>query len=290
MTMYRTRPRLRKPPIPLDLPPPVLHRRYERGNEVGRGGCASVYRAWDRREGQPVALKRAHQGQPYHAALSHEAEALARLHHPAIPAFVASFEEAGSAYLAEEWKDGTPLTEQQRFSLTEILWIGLQCAEVLAHLHQQQLVHRDIAPGNILLDREHQRLSVLDFGLACLDCSSPHTQEALPGIASVAGTAGYVAPEHWTQGTVHPAADIYSLGMLLGGVLTGREPPDAVTVPSFAALWDDPRTLPAGLLPLLDLLDQMCAFQPEDRPDATTVCSTLTRLQAELDGGHTSWR
>ncbi|HEU5377151.1 MAG TPA: serine/threonine-protein kinase [Ktedonobacteraceae bacterium] len=290
MTVYRARPRLRKPPVPLDLPPPVLHRRYELGNEVGRGGCASVYHAWDIRAGKPVALKRAHWGQQYHAALFHEAETLARLHHPAIPAFVEFFEEAGGAYLAQEWKDGTPLTERQRFSLTEILWIGLQCTEVLAHLHQQRLVHRDIAPGNILLDREHQRLCVLDFGLACLDYSSPHAEEAPPLFASIAGTPGYVAPEHWVEGTVSPAGDIYSLGMLLGCALTGREPPDAVTVPSFAALWDDPRTLPAGLLPLLELLDQMCAFQPEDRPDATTVCSTLTRLQAELVRGPMPWR
>jgi serine/threonine protein kinase len=281
MTEYRSRLRRRKRPSALLLPPPILHQRYTLDKEIGHGGCARVYRAWDNQQGKFVALKRAYRREKHCEALFYEAEVLSTLRHPALPSFIDSFEEEGRAYLVETWLDGTPMKHLRSFELKQVLWIGQQLCAVLAYLHQHHLVHRDIAPGNILLDMEHQTLSLIDFGLARLFLPSA----SLPGASEVlqltAGTPGYVAPEQWEQGTVSPAADIYSLGMVLGCALTDCKPQEIVAVPAFADLWEDPRDIPGELLPLLALLDRMIARNREQRPSLSEVARVLSRLKTD---------
>jgi serine/threonine protein kinase len=229
-------------------------------------------------------LKRAHFSHRHSTALCYEAEILSTLHHPALPPFVEYFEEEGRAYLVEAWMEGTPMKHLRYFELEHILWIGRRLCGVLAYLHRQHLVHRDIAPGNILLDLEHQTLSLLDLGLARLSLPSPHLREAPETLQLTAGTPGYVAPEQWNEGMVSPAADIYSLGMVLGCALTDYEPQEVVAVPSFVDLWDDPRNIPSAILPLLALLDRMIAWHHEKRPTLSEVSRTLSQIEVHLFG------
>ena len=127
-------------------------------------------------------------------------------------------------------------------------------------------------------------LSLLDFGLAHLEVSSLHLHAAPETLQLAAGTPGYVAPEQWDEGTVSPAADIYSLGMLLGCALTDCQPQEVVAVPSFAALWDDQQDISPEILPLLALLDWMIAWHHEKRPTLAEVSHTLSHLEAHLFG------
>ncbi|HVU67882.1 MAG TPA: serine/threonine-protein kinase [Ktedonobacteraceae bacterium] len=271
-----------KRPVALRFPPPILHERYALEQEVGHGGSARVYRAWDLRRRLPVALKRAHLSQQDGEALCYEAELLSALRHPALPAFVEYFEEGGRAYLVETWMAGTTLTHRRAVSVPQALWIGCQLCDVLTYLHRHHLVHRDLAPGNILLADNQQTLALLDLGQARLFLPSPHLNDAPALLDRQAGTPGYVAPEQWEEGIVSPAADIYGLGMVLGCALTMCPPSLVVAASSFTQVVDDPRDLSPAMTQVLRLCDQMIAWHPEHRPTLADVSQALIHLQTDL--------
>lgn len=257
-----------KAPVALLLPPPVLKRRYEVvGKAVGKGGQARVYPAWDVQRGEQVALKRAHMTGESPADLRKEADLLATLDHPAIPHLIDQFEEDGWVYLVEEWRAGISMRHMCGFQLPHVLWIGTQCCDVLSYLHQQGVIHRDLKPGNLLLDRETRVFSLIDFGLA----------ERLHAVPQPSGSPGYVAPEQWKDGIISPAADVYSLGMLLGCALADVTP-KKVRQTTFTNLWEDPLAIPTESFPLYTLLDRMIARQPQQRPSLAEVQETLASL------------
>jgi len=243
-----------------------------------------VYHAWDIRDGTSVVLKRAHLSTTSQEALYTEAEMLSRLHHPAIPAFVEYFEETGFSYLVETWMEGTPLKHLRYFELEHILWMGRLLCEVLEYLHQKHLVHRDIAPGNILVHVAQQTLSLLDFGLARSEPSATRVGHTSDVLKLAAGTPGYVAPEQWERGTISRASDIYGLGMVLGCALTDNQPGVATAVSSFADLRDDPHAISAEEMQLLVFLDRMVAARQEERPDLSEVHFLFSHLSHHLFG------
>lgn len=286
MTRYCFQRPERKPKSPraLFLPPPIVHQRYTLGQEIGHGGQARVYRAWDSHQGMPVVLKRAHLRTRAEKALYAEAETLAGLHHPAVPAFVAYFEEGGFSYLVETLREGTAMKHLRHFTLAHILWIGYHLSDILTYLHRQHLIHRDLAPGNILLEMEHQSLSLLDFGVACLE---PGT--ALQGAPAAmdeltVGSPGYVAPEQWERGAISPACDIYGMGMVLGCALTDCQPGVATAVSSFAELREHPHTISTEEMQLLRLLDRMVLPNPAERPDLSEVQFLFSHLSRQIPG------
>jgi serine/threonine protein kinase len=226
---------------------------------IGRGGMGAVYKARQKELDRIVALKILPPGIGDDAAFAErfarEARALARLNHPGIITIHDFGRADGLYFFIMEFVDGVnlrQLLDSGRVSPREALAIVPQICDALQFAHDQGIVHRDIKPGNILLDR-HGRVKVADFGLAKLvgmDALTPslsHPMEEggtpVPGegapasgltvAGKVMGTPAYMAPEQFK----HPAdvdhrADIYALGVVFYQMLTGELPGKAIEPPS----------------------------------------------------------
>jgi len=203
---------------------------YEIVDTTGSGGMGVVYRAIDMQFGRPVALKilRDDLRTQEHivARFQREAEAIATLNHPHI-VHVYSVGIVGKIpYLAMEFIEGTTLgnllAENGPMSWQETLAIGAQIAEALGSAHDCGIIHRDIKPGNILIDPTGKAF-VTDFGIAKV--LSATTKLTVDG--SRLGTPQYMSPERCKNKEITPASDIYSLGVLLYQAISGRLPYEA---------------------------------------------------------------
>ncbi len=207
--------------------------KYEILEEIGRGGFATVYKARDTRLNRIVALKVLH---PYRSAepgfaerFRHEAEVAANLDHPNIVTVYEADEADGQLYLAMKYVPGRTLRQilETDGSLTseEALPILEQIASALDYAHAQGIVHRDIKPGNIIVDNagDGARATVLDFGLVkALEGSTELTRAG-----TLLGSPEYMAPEQADPSRAHeisPATDRYALGIVAYQMLTGRVP------------------------------------------------------------------
>jgi len=200
---------------------------YERLELVGRGGMGVVYRAWHCRLKRMEAVKLIRAGQfagPRDLARFHlEVEAGAALDHPNIVPLYGAGEIDGQPYLAMKWVDGVSLPAKLphfRHSPRDSARLVAKVARAVHHAHRRGILHRDIKPGNILLDLSGEPL-VVDFGLAKqLDAEGGITETGV-----VAGTPEYMAPEQ-ARGEKHltVGADVYALGAVLYTLLTGRPP------------------------------------------------------------------
>ncbi|MDI1465995.1 protein kinase [Catellatospora sp. KI3] len=225
-----------------------LHDRYLLERRIGSGGMAEVWRAHDLVLGRPVAVKVLAGPMAADPALRagalREARSAAQLTHPNITA-VHDFGEASfpdghaEPYLVMELLTGDSLAD--RMAAGPVPWpqaaaVGGQIAAALAAAHARDVVHRDIKPGNIMLTPTGAK--VLDFGIAAMT--------GLPDAHGgwVIGTPAYAAPERLHQAAANPAADVYSLGVLLVEMVTGRRLHPADTWEQVAALHARPRPLP----------------------------------------------
>ena len=202
---------------------------YEILEEIGRGGMGVIYRARQRHSRRIVALKRL---LSYHAdshetlvRFRREAEAVASLDHPNIlPIYEVGESEEGLPYFSMKFATGGSLQQigpALRSEPRQCVQLMAKVARATEYAHGQGILHRDLKPGNVLLDGRGEPL-VCDFGLAkWLDADSDLTRSL-----TTFGTPGYIAPEQ-SEGAaadLSPAADIYSLGALLFDLLTGRAP------------------------------------------------------------------
>jgi len=206
--------------------PQLLAGRYEIIRRVGVGGMADVYLAEDTQLGREVALKILH---PQYAGddsfverFRREALAAAKLQHPNIVQIYDSGREGDFNFIVMEYVEGQPLkdrlADEGPLEIGEASRIAREVLTALAYAHRTGLVHRDIKPGNILLS-EDGKVQVTDFGIARAEAGSTMTQTG-----TILGTAYYLSPEQAQGLPLDGRSDIYSLGVVLYEMLTGRRP------------------------------------------------------------------
>ena len=198
---------------------------YRIGRVLGQGGMGIVYQAEDTKLKRTVALKFIHPGSASNrvdtARFIREARAAAALNHPHITTVYEIGEEDGLPFIAMEYLDGLTLRDRLRagsMSFEEAVSIAGQVADGLQHAHEKSVVHRDIKSANIFVCRNGQA-KIMDFGLARLPRSTQLTRPA-----ALLGTIDYMSPEQASGRDVDFRTDIWSFGVVLYEMFTGRLP------------------------------------------------------------------
>ena len=212
--------------------PRLLGGRYELDGVVGRGGMAEVYKARDLRLDRVVAVKTLREDlardQTFQARFRREAQSAASLNHPSIVAVYDTGEDnTGNShvpFIVMEFVDGRTirdlLRDDRRLLPERALEITDGVLRALDYSHRAGIVHRDIKPGNVMLNRQGE-IKVMDFGIAR---AVADTQATMTQTAQVIGTAQYLSPEQARGERVDARSDLYSVGCLLYELLTGRPP------------------------------------------------------------------
>ena len=262
--------------------------RYRIESVLGRGGMGTVYKARDTELDETVAIKTLRPelvaDDESRERFKDEIRLTRRITHRNVVRTHDFGESSGLWYITMEFVEGLTVRQlldaRGTLGVESALAIGSQLAESLGVAHATGVIHRDIKPQNLLLDPEGV-LKVMDFGVARLARGSAarHTQAGL-----IVGTPAYMSPEQLTGEEVDARSDLYSAGVVLFELLTGRLPLDGSTVMALFAkvLSEDPPRPSAvvrGVPPALDeLVAQLLAKRPEDRVESAAIL--LGRLQA----------
>ncbi|NMB45844.1 MAG: Stk1 family PASTA domain-containing Ser/Thr kinase [Firmicutes bacterium] len=251
----------------------ILSNRYEIEERIGEGGMALVYRAKDRLLHRWVAVKVLREqyasDEDFVERFRREAQAAASLSHPNVVNIYDVGEVKGTYYIVMEYVRGINLKElirkEGRLSPEQSVGIALQVAAALGHAHRNHLVHRDIKPHNILITDEG-RVKVTDFGIARAASAASLTQTGL-----VIGSVHYFSPEQARGRITSEQSDIYSLGIVLYEMLTGKVPftgetPIAVALQQLQEPVPSPRKLdPSIPKSLEDAIFKALAKEPQER-------------------------
>jgi len=218
---------------------------------LGAGGMGEVYEAHDSRLNRSVALKVVRRDVASDVVrrqrLEREASAVATINHPHIVTLHSIEEDGDVLFLTMELVDGSTLTDAipaEGLPLDRFLALAIQLADALQAAHGRGVIHRDLKPGNIMVTRDGV-LKVLDFGLSKIaidQTAGPVTTESLTIDGRMVGTAPYMAPEQIEGKASDARADIFSLGIILFEMATGRRPFSGQTPMATltAILRDDP--------------------------------------------------
>jgi predicted Ser/Thr protein kinase len=249
-------------------------------SELGRGGMARVYLAREERLRRLVALKviaeRLDGSDEFRRRFDREARTAAGLSHPNIvPVYAYGITEAGSPYISMAFLDGGSLRERLRkhgpMRVDDALPIVRQVASALQAAHARNVVHRDLKPDNVMFQGENALLT--DFGIAkVLDSTTE-----LTGTGVSPGTVSYFSPEQARGEALDQRSDIYTLGVVLYEMLTGRLPIEASTYPAFIhrIVAVEPTPLPEQLAGLQPFLDRLLSKDPADR---LHTCGEVTAI------------
>lgn len=257
----------------------VFGDRYEIVSRLARGGMATVYRAHDRRLNRTVAIKVMHEGMgddvDFAAQFDREARAAARLSHPNVVSVFDQGRDDGRPFIVMECVEGRTLrsviSRDAPLAPLRALEYLEPVVRALAAAHEAGLVHRDVKPENVLI-AERGVVKVTDFGLA--KAITAQTATATQGL--LIGTVSYLPPELVTSGRADARSDVYSTGIVMFELLTGRKPHTGDTpitvayshvhndVPAPSSVYSDPK---APIPPYLDALVRACANRdPARRP------------------------
>jgi serine/threonine protein kinase len=269
------------------LPGTLVQARYRLDRPLGRGGMAEVWSSLDERLDRRVAVKLLApelSDQPESLVrFFTEAQAVARISHPNVVSVLDFGEHENRPFLVMEYMEGASLQDRtgEPFLVERAFEIVEDAARAAGAAHTVGLVHRDIKPGNILMDREG-RSKLADFGIA-----SSHVSEQLTSTGIAVGSPHYVSPEQASGHTCTPRSDVYSLGVVLYELLTGKVPFDAPNATAIAiAHVEQPPVPPGMLVPDLDhevdsIVLRCLAKDPADRfDDGTALAEALNARDA----------
>ena len=271
---------------PSDTTAQVLQDRYRLIHKLGAGGMGSVWLAEDSLLGRQVALKEL---AGYHSNVDRgetrarairEAQALARVRHPAIVSIYDLLSIGDDLWIVMEYISGRSLadimTHRDQLDEKMIARIGQAVLQGLGAVHAAHVVHRDVKPANILV-ADDGSVSLVDFGIAQIAGDM-----SLTGQHAVIGTAEFLAPERLAGRTAGPSADLWSLGVTLFSALEGYSPfrRNGVEATVTAILRDDPPT-PSRRGRLAEVVLRLLVKDPSQRADAREFALAL---QSILDG------
>jgi serine/threonine protein kinase len=280
--------------------------RYRILEPIAKGGMGRIYKAEQVGLGRMVALKvlddRTLDPEGFRKRFTLEAATSAKLSHPNIVVVhdYGSFELDGVRryFMAMELIDGPTLSavlkQEGRLPLARAAFIAREVARALRDAHRQGVVHRDLKPSNVMLvarqDGEH--VKVLDFGIAKVMQTEDDSEEQLTHEGVLVGTPRYMSPEQLTGGAVDPRSDLYSLGVLLFQMISGRTPHAARDhMQAFVAHLQEPMPeLPEDVVndvppALRDVIRTCLQKTPTERfADATAFLGALDAASANLPG------
>ncbi|MCK6422027.1 MAG: protein kinase [Aquabacterium sp.] len=269
--------------------------RYLIRERLGRGGMATVFRAHDPTLNRDVAIKFLHASlcadDEYRARFLREARAAGGLSHPNIVIVHDVGEIDGRPYMAMELIDGVSVADElekhRTMSVRDVVVMGMQLARALDYSHGKGIVHRDIKPGNIMRLSGTQTVKVTDFGIAHIEDTSEgeHTR-----VGDVLGTPQYMSPEQANGDKLDGRSDLFSTGIVLYQMLTGRRPfrGDTLVAVATRIAKDDPtpiskyrQDVPASLR---RVIDRCLAKQPGNRfQTGKELADALAKVLGELD-------
>ncbi len=266
------------------LPGAIVAGRYRMVGMLGRGGMGEVYRADDLKLGQPVALKflsdALHADTERVHAFVEEARLSLRVTHPNVCRVYDIGEIDGRQYLAMEYVDGEDLASLLRrigrLPEEKAIDLARQMCAGLAAAHDEGVLHRDIKPANIMIDGRG-RAKITDFGLA-------GATAGIDGAEARAGTPQYMAPEQFDGAPLSERTDIYSLGLVLYELFTGKPAFEGRSIYELAAmrssLPSNPSLHVSGLNPVVERAILRCL-----EPEAAKRPASALQLSAMLPGG-----
>jgi len=264
-----------RPPLPVGS---ILQNRYRILSILGQGGFGRTYLGEDQgRFNERCALKELTpaQGTPYALDKSkelfqREAQILYQIQHPQIPQFRATFEQDQRLFLVQDYVEGQTyrqLLDQRRaqgiaFSEAEVMQLLRQLLPVLAHIHSKGIIHRDIAPDNIILRQQDSKPVLIDFGV--VKELATRFQTMTTGIVqpTTVGKPGYAPSEQMQTGKAYPSSDLYSLAVTAVVLLTGREPQELFDDATMTWYWQRWVTVNPRVA---QVLNRMLSYRPGDR-------------------------
>ncbi|MCU7730481.1 serine/threonine protein kinase [Actinoplanes sp. KI2] len=267
----------------MPLPGQVLGDRYRLDDRIAAGGMGEVWRATDTVLGRDVAVKTLHAGRAedpgFQTRFKHEARTMAVLHHPGV-ADVYDYGQSGpDAYIVMARVEGEALNQRiaasGRLTPAETMSIVAQAGRALEAAHQAGIVHRDVKPGNLIIQPDGT-VVLVDFGVARSAESA-----ALTGAKEVVGTALYIAPEQVSRDKTGPSADVYALGCVAYHCLAGHPPfmADSPITVALQHLREEPPPLPGDVPPpVRTLVETAMAKDPSRRFSSAAAMAEAAEL------------
>ncbi|MFF8935555.1 protein kinase [Streptomyces paradoxus] len=274
----------------------LLAGRYRVTAALGRGGMGVVWKAVDEVLGREVAVKELRtytdaagpELEALQLRMRREARAAARVRHPGVISVHDIAQVDGRPIIVMELVDGPSLDDvlRERGTLDpgEVAGIGAKVMDALAAAHRAGVLHRDVKPGNILLDRSG-RVVLTDFGIATMDDPGDGSATHLTRSGELVGSLDYLAPERAQGADPGPASDIWALGATLYAAVEGSSPfRRTSTFSTLTAIVTEPLPEPRRAGPLAPVLQRLMDKRPESRPEADEARELL---QAVADTGGT---
>lgn len=262
----------------------ILENRYRIDRLLAHGGMGAIYQAFDTNLNIPVAIKENFLQTPESIRqFQQEALILARLRHPSLPRVIHHFSFEGQQYLVMDFVEGKNLWEivksrRRPMEEKQALKYLIEVCGAVSYLHSQDppIIHRDIKPQNIKVTPD-KRAVLVDFGIAKIGSADTKTRTGAQGI-----TPGFSPPEQYSGAGTTPLSDVYALGATLYALLTGKKPPDSISLLVSKTKFEPPNVVNTALSNRVsDAIVRAMQPQPEDRPPS--VAAWQKELEAILE-------